>query len=183
MILLVIILYVLSVLFALFDMISETPNSLILGVIVGLILKQYLVSKFSSHIYNVQYEGASTSTPSFFYDDDYVHWKDMIIIYLQSIDYDLWLSIKNRLYKPTKIENDIMIPKLRSEYTDNDKKLFFMDVKDMNTLYCSLSRSEFNRISSCKNANDIWHALEVTHYRYACTSIWVIQNAFKWIHN
>jgi hypothetical protein len=53
----------------------------------------------------------------------------------------------------------------------------------MNTLYCSLSRSEFNRISSCKNANDIWHALEVTHYRYACTSIWVIQNAFKWIHN
>jgi hypothetical protein len=79
----------------------------------------------------------------------------MIIIYLQSIDYDLWLSIKNKPYKPTKIENDIMIPKLRSEYTDNDKKLFFMDVKDMNTLYCSLSRSEFNRISSCKNANDI----------------------------
>jgi hypothetical protein len=49
----------------------------------------------------------------------------MIIIYLQFIDYDLWLFIKNELHKPTKIENDIMISKSRSEYTNNDKKLFF----------------------------------------------------------
>jgi hypothetical protein len=33
----------------------------------------------------------------------------------------------------------------------------------MNTLCCALSVSEFNRISSCKNARDMWHALEVTH--------------------
>jgi hypothetical protein len=60
--------------------------------------------------------------------------------------YDLWLSIKNRPYKPTKIENDITIYKPRSEYTKGDKKLFFMDAKAMNTLYCVLSISEFNRI-------------------------------------
>ena len=48
-----------------------------------------------------------------------------------------------------------MIPKPRSEYTDDDKKLFSMDAKTMNTLYCcALSRSEFNRIS-CKNARDM----------------------------
>jgi hypothetical protein len=41
--------------------------------------------------------------------------------------------------------------------------LFSMDAKDMNTLYCALSRSEFNLISSFKNARNIWHALEVTH--------------------
>jgi hypothetical protein len=28
-------------------------------------------------------------------------------------------------------------------------------------LYCALSISKFNRIKSCKNARDIWHALEI----------------------
>jgi hypothetical protein len=51
------------------------------------------------------------------------------------------------------MKNDT-ISKPRSEYTDDDKKLFSMDAKIMNTLYCALSRSEFNRIS-CKNARDM----------------------------
>ena len=38
-----------------------------------------------------------------------------------------------------------------------------METKTMNTLYCVLSKSEFNIISSCKNDRDIWHALEITH--------------------
>jgi len=59
-----------------------------------------------------------------------------MIIYLQSIDYDLWLSIGNWPYKPSKIENDMIISK---------------------------PRSEFNIISSCKSTRDIWHVLKVTH--------------------
>jgi hypothetical protein len=61
--------------------------------------------------------------------------------YIQSIDYDLLLSIKNGPHKPIKIENKITIPKSRSENTDGDKKLSCMDTKTMNTLYCALSRS------------------------------------------
>jgi hypothetical protein len=38
-----------------------------------------------------------------------------------------------------------------------------MDAKTMNILYCALSMSKFNRILSCKNVSDIWHALEITH--------------------
>jgi hypothetical protein len=79
----------------------------------------------------------------------------MMIICLQSINYNLWLSIENGPHKPTKIENNIVIPKPRSEYIDGDKKLFYMDAKTMNTLCCALSVSEFNRISSCKNARDM----------------------------
>jgi hypothetical protein len=87
-----------------------------------------LVSKPSSHIYiyiyiykfaitsyNVQNEGASTSRSPLFDGNDYAYWKVKIIIYLQSVDYDLWLSIENRHHKPTKIENDITILKPRSE--------------------------------------------------------------------
>jgi hypothetical protein len=32
-------------------------------------------------------------------------------------------------HKPIKIKNNIMVPKPRSEYTDGDKKLLFMDAK------------------------------------------------------
>jgi hypothetical protein len=67
------VLYVLSILFALFDIINGTPNAPFLGVIVVLILKQQLISEFNSHIYNVQYEGASTSRLPFFNDNDYIH--------------------------------------------------------------------------------------------------------------
>jgi hypothetical protein len=44
---------------------------------------------------------------------------------------------------------------------DGDENLFSMDAKAMNILYCALSISKFNRIKSCKNARDIWHALEI----------------------
>jgi hypothetical protein len=88
-----------------------------------------------------------------------------MIIYFQSIDFDLWLSIENRPHRLIKIENGVEIPKTTSEYMDNDKKLLFIDVKAMNTLYCALSISEFNRIISCKNARDIWNVVEVTYER------------------
>jgi hypothetical protein len=63
----------------------------------------------------------------------------------------LWLSIQNKSHKPIKIKNDIEISKTISEYTDNDKKLLFMDVKAMNILYYTLGKSEFDRIILYKN--------------------------------
>jgi hypothetical protein len=71
-----------------------------------------------------------------------------MIIYLQSIDFDLWLSVENRSHRPIKIEKGIEIPKTRSEYTNNDKMLLYMDTKAINTLYYALSISEFNIIIS-----------------------------------
>ena len=60
---------------------------------------------------------------------------------------------------PTKIKNDINILKPRSDYTDGDKKLSSIKAKIMNTFYYALIRTEFNRISSYKNAWDICLAL------------------------
>ena len=74
-----------------------------------------------------------------------------MIIYRQSIDFNLWLSVQNRSHRPIKIENGIEISKTISEYTENDKKLFFMDVKAVNILYYTLGKSEFYRIIIFKN--------------------------------
>ena len=46
----------------------------------------------------------------FFDDNDYLCQKVRMVIYLQFIDYDLRLYNEDIPHKPTKIENDIMIP-------------------------------------------------------------------------
>ena len=33
----------------------------------------------------------------------------------------------------------------------------------MNVLYCALDKNEFNRVSTCNSAKEIWDRLEVTH--------------------
>src|SRR4051812_43957600 len=43
------------------------------------------------------------------------------------------------------------------------KKLMQTNAKAMNALFCALERNEFNRVSNCKTAYEIWHILEVTH--------------------
>jgi hypothetical protein len=79
------------------------------------------------------------------------------------------------------MKNDIMIPKPRSEYTDDDKKLFSMDdkklfsmdAKTMNTLYCALSRSEFNRIS-CKNVKGYGYQFLMFEFKFICLNSFFI---------
>lgn len=38
-----------------------------------------------------------------------------------------------------------------------------MNAKALNVLYCGLNTDEFNRIDTCKNAEEIRDTLEVTH--------------------
>ena len=64
---------------------------------------------------------------------------------------------------PTIVVNRIQDPKPIQEYNEDDKKLASMNAKAMNILYCALERNKFNRISTCINAHDIWHLLEITH--------------------
>ena len=38
-----------------------------------------------------------------------------------------------------------------------------INARAMNTLFCALFAEEFNRVSTCKTAKEIWDKLEVTH--------------------
>ena len=84
-------------------------------------------------------------------------------IYFQSIDCDLWLCILNGPHIPTKKVGAVESPKNENEYDANDKKKISLDARVINILYCALDKGYFNRISSCINARDIWHTLEITH--------------------
>ena len=56
-----------------------------------------------------------------------------------------------------------MEPKPRSEWIDAEIKKVQMNFKAINTLHYSLNAMEFNRISTCKTAKEIWDKLKVTH--------------------
>ena len=84
-------------------------------------------------------------------------------IFIQASDVKLWSVIINGSHTPTKLVNNVPIPKLESEWDEEDERKIQLNAKAMNLLYCALNASEFNRISTCNSAKEIWDRLEVTH--------------------
>ncbi|XP_038895919.1 uncharacterized protein LOC120084093 [Benincasa hispida] len=108
-------------------------------------------------------EGQSTTRPPLFDGNNYAWWKTRMRIYLISIDYNLWEIVFNGPLIPTKIVDNKDIPKEEKKINDEDKKKFSINAKAMNCLFCVLCPNEFNQISACNSAKEIWDMLKVTH--------------------
>ena len=82
---------------------------------------------------------------------------------MRSCDYEMWEVVMDGPYVPTKTKegSEELEPKLKSEWTDMDMKKVQLNFKAMNTLHCALNPTEFNRISTCKSAKEIWDKLEI----------------------
>ena len=112
----------------------------------------------SSHI-----ESFSTTRPPFFTGIDYPHWKTKMTWFLQSTNLDLWDVIEDGPHIPSKLENGVMVPKLKHEWDELDRKKVQLNVKAVFILHCVIDRNEFNRIWHCKSAKEIWRLLEITY--------------------
>ncbi|KAK2973848.1 hypothetical protein RJ640_003256 [Escallonia rubra] len=65
--------------------------------------------------------------------------------------------------KKTHGKDGTKIPKGILEMDALEAHLFFMDDKAKNIISCSLDMNEYNRISACETAEEMWRLLEVTH--------------------
>lgn len=54
---------------------------------------------------------------------------------------------------------------LRDKWDATNEKIFTINAKAMNVVYCSLTAEEFNRVAVCITVHEIWRILEVTHQR------------------
>ncbi|VFQ77300.1 unnamed protein product [Cuscuta campestris] len=108
-------------------------------------------------------EGQSTTRPPLFDGTNYAYWKERMRIFIQSNDYDSWLVIKHGETVPTKIVDGVLVPKLETEYTSNDKKKMQLNARAINFLYCAVNPDDYRKISRCKTANEMWNKLEVTY--------------------
>ena len=108
-------------------------------------------------------EGQSINRPPLFNGINYTYQKVRMKIFIQVVDYDLWSIIVNGPHIPTHTINNLVTLKPERDWDENDKKLAQLNAKGMNILYCSLDANEFNRISVCASAKEIWERLEITH--------------------
>ncbi|GAV61589.1 UBN2 domain-containing protein, partial [Cephalotus follicularis] len=84
-------------------------------------------------------------------------------IFLQSLDYQLWHIIVSGPRTPTRTIEGVVSPKPENEYNDNDFRMLQLNSKAKHVLFCAVGPNEFNRISSCDSAKEMWDLLEVTY--------------------
>ncbi|GAV73335.1 UBN2 domain-containing protein, partial [Cephalotus follicularis] len=84
-------------------------------------------------------------------------------IFLQSFDYQLWHIIVNGPRMPTRTIEGVVSPKPENEYNDNDFRMLQLNSKAKHVLFCAVGPNEFNQISSCDSAKEMWDLLEVTY--------------------
>ncbi|GAV87348.1 DUF4219 domain-containing protein [Cephalotus follicularis] len=96
--------------------------------------------------------------PPFFDGNDYSQWKIKMSTFIQSLDYDLWDMIAFGLELPKEY-----ISKSRIRYNEKEKVMLKLNAKAKHIIFCALSSNEFDRISSCESAKEIWDKLEDFH--------------------
>ena len=108
-------------------------------------------------------EGQSIVRPPLFVGDNYAYWKTRMKLFIQASDYEMWRIILNGLIIPIKKVKDQKGVKQEEESDANDLKSAQLNAKAMHTLFYALRASEYNRVSLCENAKEVWDKLQVTH--------------------
>ncbi|XP_070040964.1 uncharacterized protein [Nicotiana tomentosiformis] len=111
------------------------------------------------------HKGTSQVRPPYFNGKYFCHWKVRMKIYAKANDVKVWRVIKKGNYllpvvaqPPTDLE-DI------DEYTDEQMVVVQVNTKAKNLLYNAISGEEYEKLSSCDTAKEMWDKLEVTYER------------------
>ncbi|MQL84774.1 hypothetical protein Taro_017295 [Colocasia esculenta] len=99
-------------------------------------------------------EGQSIFRPPLFDGEDYQYWKTRMEFFLQGYNYQIWSIIE---------DGDLQISKPKEEWTAEDKNNLSLNSKTKSFMCCALTKQEFNRISACKTAKDMWKTLRLTY--------------------
>ncbi|XP_070054604.1 uncharacterized protein [Nicotiana tomentosiformis] len=80
-------------------------------------------------------------------------------------DSELWDVIYDGPFIPMKTigEPAVTVPKYRKEYNDVDRKAIEKNFRAKKIPVCGIGPDEYNRISACQSAKEIWEALQTAH--------------------
>ncbi|KAL4383313.1 hypothetical protein GQ457_15G027770 [Hibiscus cannabinus] len=62
-----------------------------------------------------------------------------------------------------KSEGDRLIPKIKVEMTDDDRRRIQVHDKALHMLFCALGPDMYSKMSSYRSAKDVWDTLETTY--------------------
>ncbi|XP_049361978.1 uncharacterized protein LOC125826663 [Solanum verrucosum] len=87
--------------------------------------------------------------------------------YINAEDTELWDIILDGPYIPVKEVKDgettTSMVKTRKEYNEADRKKIEKNYKAKKILVCGIGAEEYNRISACESAKEIWDCLQTAH--------------------
>ncbi|GAV67327.1 UBN2 domain-containing protein [Cephalotus follicularis] len=85
-------------------------------------------------------------------------------IFIQSLDYSLWdLIVDSPSLPATTNASGVIIHKPKTTHNDDDGKKLQMNTKAKHVLIFAIKSNNFNRLSSCFLAKDMWDRLEVVY--------------------
>ncbi|MQM01112.1 hypothetical protein Taro_033861 [Colocasia esculenta] len=99
-------------------------------------------------------EGQSVNRPPLFDGEDYAYWKTRMEYFLQGYEYQIWSIVE---------EGDLLVTNEKNQWTDDDRKKISLNCKVKSILCCALNKKEFNRVSTCKSAMEMWEKLRITY--------------------
>ncbi|XP_070007345.1 uncharacterized protein [Nicotiana sylvestris] len=110
-------------------------------------------------------EGQSTYRPPKFNGQYYGWWKTRMHDFMMAEESKLWDIICDGPHVSMKKleETRPLVPKGRREYNDIDRKVVEKNYHAKKILMCGIGPNEYNRVSACDTAKEIWEALQTTH--------------------
>ncbi|XP_070007641.1 uncharacterized protein [Nicotiana sylvestris] len=110
-------------------------------------------------------EDQFTYRPPRFNGKYYGWWNTRMHDFIIAEDSVLWDVICDGPYVLTKVLEEIpfLMPKTRKEYTDADRKVVEKNFCAKKIFVCGIGPDEYNRISACDTAKEIWEALRTAH--------------------
>ncbi|GMI69743.1 hypothetical protein HRI_000643600 [Hibiscus trionum] len=96
-------------------------------------------------------EGRSISCPPLFKGEAYFQWANIMKFFIKSQDYEVWDIVEDGYLEAPK--------KKKKQRSVNDTKAK-LNTKAMHILYCGLNEEVSKKISTCKNAKELWEKLE-----------------------
>ena len=98
---------------------------------------------------------------------EYPIWKVKMMMFLEATDQEYLDRINDGPHKPTRLVAGVggakeqYVPKERKDYTQEDISSIAKDAKVRHLLHSALDNVMSNRVITCKNAKEIWDAIEV----------------------
>ncbi|XP_015087062.1 uncharacterized protein LOC107030207 [Solanum pennellii] len=112
-------------------------------------------------------EGQSSTRPPHFNGQFYIWWKTRMHDYLMADDSELWDIVFDLPFIPTsKVKDDEItrvVLKTHQQYNEVDRKKIEKGYKAKKLLVCGIGAEEYNRISACEAAKEIWDCLRTAH--------------------
>ncbi|GMI84085.1 hypothetical protein HRI_002077800 [Hibiscus trionum] len=109
------------------------------------------------------YESQSTTKPPFFNGDNYPYWKNKMRLFIKSTDYMVWDVVEEGPYIPMRRDGERLIPKIKAEMTDDERRRMQVNDKALHVIFCALGPDIYSKVSSIENAKEVWDTLETTY--------------------